>query len=282
MAEALAIGGAAEGAGSVAAVGKAAGETSIEVAQAFTKEAAMVQARQTKTFDFEKVFFNSTYAVGLFGLSYAAVKMGQLMIWVINGLDWLDFTNQIISPDAVKKMNKVGETLRVLDENFFIPIGPIVPVGIVSGMSAFEWLRVRKFQGDNTKKAGDIILGIGAVAAVYLAYVGLTAKGDETKPLPVVTEGPTGYGPDIYQSEGYVLTYVGSGKHGGMAGAMYYIYEIKKDGAVVDRFTVDNPDDATVKRVFAEHVAVLKAKEAAPTTSDTSQGASNIKPSGPR
>jgi hypothetical protein len=43
------------------------------------RHALEVMARKTTSYDYEKVFWNSTYSVGIFGLAWAAVKLGQ---WV--------------------------------------------------------------------------------------------------------------------------------------------------------------------------------------------------------
>lgn len=238
-------------------------QTALDVAA----RAEEVRQRNLPVYDYEKVFFNSAYSMGLFGLGWVAIKLGLGMASMVN---WLNSWNipgigpgEKIDDQAIEAMNKVVNVVQQIDNLLTMSI-PAAPIAIVAAHAGLEYLRKRKFMDKRSKMAGDVTAALAGGMVGVALFTSMTAPpSNNGEPLPVVEDIPGGMGPDIWQSEGYVLTYVGSAKRGGMLGTMYYIYNIKKDGVVVDSFTVDNPNDATVKRVFAEHVAVLTAKEAA-------------------
>jgi len=55
-------------------------------AEAVEERSMKVMQRQLPTYDYEKVFWNSTYSIGLVGLTYVAVKMGQLIMGLSHNL----------------------------------------------------------------------------------------------------------------------------------------------------------------------------------------------------
>jgi hypothetical protein len=59
-----------------AAAAKETVQVPIEVWNQISRRAQVVARRQLPTYDYEKVFWNSTFTIGLVGLSWAAVKLG--------------------------------------------------------------------------------------------------------------------------------------------------------------------------------------------------------------
>lgn len=69
-----------------AAVAKETVQVPIEVWSQVSKRANIVMRRALPTYDYEKVFWNSTFTIGLVGLSWAAVKLGIIIKGIGNAM----------------------------------------------------------------------------------------------------------------------------------------------------------------------------------------------------
>lgn len=139
-------------------------QTALDVAA----RAEEVRARNLPIYDYEKVFFNSAYSVGLFGLGYAAVKMGQILAAIGIAIDEWGITGNLIDDVTRARLNQMRNILNHID-SYLTPSIPLAPVAIVAAHAGLEYVRKRKFMDKKSKIAGDVTVALaGTLTGVAL------------------------------------------------------------------------------------------------------------------
>ena len=139
-------------------------QTALDIAA----RAEEVRQRNLPVYDYEKVFFNSAYSVGLYGLAFLAVKLGGALMTIVNVLNDNGLTGWAVDDKAVAEMNKVGSVIAHIDRYMTASI-PAAPVAIVAAHAGLEYVRKRKFMDKNSKLAGDVTVALaGGMAGISL------------------------------------------------------------------------------------------------------------------
>lgn len=127
--------------------------------------AEKVMKRDLPVYDYEKVFWNSMFSVGIIGVGYASLKLGRMMVALTSALNNLDILGWIPN-EAVESMENIDKNILAPIDNVAMSLAPLAPIGAVGLQASFEYTKKRKFMSKYERLTGDVALGIAAMVAV--------------------------------------------------------------------------------------------------------------------